>query len=56
MYTLDRPLASGTFTLLPLESVHYGPGAIDSLGAVLAAHGIEREEKTDTGGGPKWRR
>ncbi|MSQ66863.1 MAG: maleylacetate reductase [Gammaproteobacteria bacterium] len=42
MLTLDQPLPPGTFTLLPIESVHYGPGAIDGLAATLAAHGIGR--------------
>ena len=41
---MDNTSASphGLFTLLPIESVHYGPGCLAGLGDALASRGISR--------------
>lgn len=39
---IDKKPLSGVFTMLPLDDVYYGAGAISNLGAALAANGIER--------------
>lgn len=42
MYEAAKTDIAGAFTFLPIEDVYYGVGALDSLEATLAQHGIER--------------
>jgi len=42
MYEATKTDIAGAFTFLPIEDVYYGVGALDSLEATLAQHGIER--------------
>ncbi|MGE3774008.1 MAG: iron-containing alcohol dehydrogenase [Gammaproteobacteria bacterium] len=42
MFPIDHRALAGVFTLLPIEDVHHGPGAIAGLEAALAARGITR--------------
>ncbi|HMM76050.1 MAG TPA: iron-containing alcohol dehydrogenase [Gammaproteobacteria bacterium] len=42
MFPIDHHALAGVFTLLPIEDVHHGPGAIARLEAALAARGITR--------------
>lgn len=42
MFPIDHRALSGVFTLLPIEAVHHGPGAIAGLENALAARGIRR--------------
>lgn len=42
MLAIPKAPLAGTFTLLPIEAVHYGPGSVSGLADALAAHGVER--------------
>lgn len=42
VYQADKTALGGAFTQLPIDDVHYGPGAIAKLGAALAQYGIRR--------------
>ncbi len=42
MFPIDHRALTGAFTLLPIEDVQHGPGAIAGLEAALASRGIER--------------
>lgn len=42
MFPIDHRALTGVFTLLPIEDVHHGPGAIAGFEAALASRGISR--------------
>ena len=42
MPTLSKQDLAGTFTILPIRAVHYGPGSLAKLGPALAEAGVER--------------
>lgn len=42
MYAAEKRPLAGAFTFLPIDDVHYGPGALARLEATLANCGIER--------------
>jgi alcohol dehydrogenase class IV len=42
MYAAEKRPLAGAFTFLPIEDVHYGPGALTRLEATLESSGIER--------------
>ena len=42
MYDAQKSDLSGTFTHLPIEDVHYGPGAINGLATAMEKVGITR--------------
>ena len=42
MYTAEKRPLAGAFTLLPIDDVHYGPGALARLEATLEHYGVTR--------------
>jgi len=42
VFPIDHPALTGVFTLLPIEDVHHGPGAIAGLAGALERRGITR--------------
>jgi alcohol dehydrogenase class IV len=42
MYEIEKKDLKGAFTVLPIDDVHYGSGALANLEATLAQYGIER--------------
>jgi alcohol dehydrogenase class IV len=42
MYQPEKKPLEGTFTLLPIDDVHYGPGCLSALADCLKSYGIQR--------------